>query len=71
VKIVDIESESLAYSLIRGRKENVLIADIGSNFTNFSIFKEGILRISATVKVAGGKLSEALSKELRVVITIF
>lgn len=63
---LEIESMSLARSLIREEKETVLIADIGARTTNFSLFDRKRLRLSISIPVAGNKFTQAISKELKI-----
>jgi len=61
---LEIESLSLARSLIENEKIPILIADIGARTTNLSIFDQGKLRLSFSVPIAGNKFSQVLSEKL-------
>lgn len=63
----EIESLSLGRSLIaQNERKNILIADIGARTANFSVFKEGMLKLSFTLPVAGSKFSQALVEKLSI-----
>ncbi|KPJ57111.1 hypothetical protein AMJ49_02310 [Parcubacteria bacterium DG_74_2] len=63
---LEIESESLARSLIEGEKETVLIADIGTRMTNFSLFDKKKLRLSISYPIAGNKFTKTVSEKLKI-----
>ncbi len=64
--VLEVESESLARSLIKDQKETVLIVDIGARTSNFSIFDEKGLRISISNKTAGNKFTQSLAERLKI-----
>jgi len=61
---LEIESMSLARSLIGNRKETILITDIGARTTNFNVFADNKLRLSISIDIAGNKLSRVLGEKL-------
>jgi type IV pilus assembly protein PilM len=61
---LEIESISLARSLIENKEETILILDIGARTTNLGIFDENGLRLSITIDIAGNKFSQALAEKL-------
>ena len=63
---LDIESESLASALIEKRDAPVLIVDIGTRTSNFSVFNKKGLRISISFEVAGNSFTQALSEKLKI-----
>ncbi|MBZ9572526.1 type IV pilus assembly protein PilM [Patescibacteria group bacterium] len=63
---LEVESMSLARALIKEEKEIILIADIGTRMTNFSLFDKKRLRLSISIPVAGNKFSQAISEELKI-----
>jgi len=64
--ILEIESESLARSLIDKKQKPVLIADIGARTTNFSVFDENGLRLSVSTPIAGNKFTRVLAEKLKI-----
>ena len=63
---LEIESLSLGRALIEDRKGVTLIADIGARTTNFSIFDDGDLSLSITVKVGGNQFTRVISEKLNI-----
>lgn len=63
---LEVESQSLARSLIKNKEETTLIADIGARTTNFSVFDKNKLRLSIIIDIAGNKFSRALTKKLSI-----
>ena len=63
---LDIESASLATALIDKRDIPVLIVDIGTRTSDFSVFNEKGLRISISFEVAGNSFTQALSEKLKI-----
>ncbi len=60
---LEIESISLARSLIGNQKETILIADIGARTTNFSLFDQNRLRLSISINIAGDRFNQALMEK--------
>lgn len=65
---VGIESENLARSLIFNQNagDPVVIADVGTKTTGFSIFDKGELKISISIEVAGDKFTQSISEKMGV-----
>jgi type IV pilus assembly protein PilM len=63
---LDIESASLATALIDKRDVPVLIVDIGTRTSDFSVFNEKGLRISISFEVAGNSFTQVLSEKLKI-----
>lgn len=63
---IEIESLSIARSLIREPNLTILIADIGARTTNFSIFDKNELRFSSTIEIAGNKFTKGLAEGLKI-----
>ena len=63
---LEIESLSLGRALIEEKEGKILIVDIGSEATNFSVFDKRKLNVSITIEMAGRQFSEDLAKELKI-----
>lgn len=63
---LEIESLSLARSLIKDKEETTLIIDIGARTTNFSIFDKSRLKLSITIDTAGNSFTQALAEKLNI-----
>ena len=64
--IFEPESEAIARSLIKNRKENILIADIGAENTDLLLFSEGLLMLDISIESAGSSFTRSLSENLNV-----
>ncbi|MCX6764157.1 MAG: pilus assembly protein PilM [Candidatus Nealsonbacteria bacterium] len=64
--IFEPESESLFRSLIKGKKDPILIVDIGEKTTDFSVFNKGFLKTSISIETAGNKFTQSISEGLKV-----
>lgn len=65
--IFDVETASLARSLIKENNKGVVIVDIGARTTNIGVFSStGILNLSATIPMAGNYFTKKISEELKV-----
>jgi len=60
---VEIESISLGRAIIKEKKPT-LIADIGAQFSNFSVFDGGKLKLSFSLPIAGKNFTAALAQKL-------
>jgi len=63
---LEIESESLARSLIADSQATILIVDIGARTTNFAIFSQKELRLSISNEIAGNKFTQSLAERLKI-----
>lgn len=63
---LEIESLSLARSLVKDKEKTDLIADIGARTTSFSIFDRGRLKLSITIDIAGDSFTKALAEKLNI-----
>lgn len=64
--IFEPEPESLFRSLIKAKKEPILIVDIGARSTDFSVFNKGFLKISISTETAGSRFTQSISESLKV-----
>lgn len=63
---LEIESMSLARTLIGESQNTILITDIGARTTNFSIFTENFFKLSISIDIAGDKFSQVLVEKLNI-----
>ena len=64
--IFEPEPESLFRSLIKAKKEPILIVDIGARSTDFSVFNKGFLKISISTETAGSRFTQSISEGLKI-----
>ncbi len=63
---VEIEGTSLARTLTSGTPNPVLIVDIGSRSTSFSVAANGFLKLSSQTDFSGGSLTQTIAQGLSI-----
>lgn len=63
---LEVETFSLARSLVGADKSAVLIIDIGTRATNISIMSDGFIRFAHNLDLAGGEITKTISTALNV-----
>ncbi|MBU3922949.1 type IV pilus assembly protein PilM [Patescibacteria group bacterium] len=66
IKALELESFSLARSLIIDNKISVCILDIGARATSFTIVDKGIIQMSHSLDVAGAEMTKILAISLNI-----
>jgi len=66
IDALELESSSLARSLVVDKKSSVCILDIGARATSFTIVDKGMVQISHSLDVAGGEMTKALARAMGV-----
>lgn len=66
LEALEIESFSLARSLVKDEKDLFVIIDIGGRTSSITIIDKGIIRISHSLDFCGFNLTKAISKKLNI-----
>lgn len=63
---LEIETFSLARSLVGADKSAILVIDIGTRATNISVMSDGFIRFSHNLDLAGGEITKTIATALNV-----
>ncbi len=66
MKFLELETFSLARSVVGSQKDLVLVIDIGSRATNLLLVQNGLVRMSRNLNVGGNDLTRTLAETLNI-----
>lgn len=69
VKVLELESFSVARSLMTGDRSSACILDIGARASSFTIVDKGVIQMSHSLDVAGAEITKTLAAGLGVAPT--
>ena len=64
IDALELESSSLARSLVTDNKSSVCVLDIGARATSFTIIDKGMVQMSHSIDVAGGEMTKILARAM-------
>jgi type IV pilus assembly protein PilM len=64
--VLELETFSLARSLVAGREGTYLMIDIGSRATNFVLVERGVIKVNRNLNSGGNEVTVTLSESLNV-----
>lgn len=64
IDALELESSSLARSLVTDTNSSVCVLDIGARATSFTIIDKGLVQMSHSIDVAGGEMTKILARAM-------
>lgn len=66
LKALEVETFSLARSIVQSDKSTICLIDFGSRSTNISIIDDGIVRMCRNIETSGGEMTKVLASSLNI-----